>query len=261
MCQEKKVAVITGSSKGIGRAIAEQLALQGKIVIVTSRNKEQAQATAETIKKNGGEALGIKFNLEESYDFDSLISETISTFGRLDILVNNAVSKNSLVPLLESSADQIELACTTNISNTILLSKLSHPYLKKSKGSIINITSIITNRHLLGLSLYSIIKGAILQMTKALAAEWAHDGIRVNAISPGFIRTNAFEDMGMAKDEIERSYDFYKQYHPLGRIGEPIDVGKVAAYLSSDDADLITGAVIEIDGGYAIQGLSLYRES
>ncbi len=212
----------------------------------------------------GAQALGLQFNIEKAVDLKSLIKDTIDAFGRLDILVNNALSQSCVLPLDTLSDEQIEFAFTSNITNTFLLTHLAYPYLRKSRGNIINIGSVIVNRHLLGLPVYSIIKGAILQMTKALAAEWAADGIRVNAINPGFIRTSAFSNLGMPEDLedlIEKSYDFYKNYHPLGRIGKPEEIGKIAAYLVSDNSDLITGAVVDIDGGYSIQGSPLYKSN
>ena len=258
---EKKIAIVTGSTNGIGKSIAQELAVHGNTVVITSSSIERSRNVADEINTRGAQALGLQFNIEKAVDLKSLIKDTIDAFGRLDILVNNALSQSCVLPLDTLSDEQIEFAFTSNITNTFLLTHLAYPYLRKSRGNIINIGSVIVNRHLLGLPVYSIIKGAILQMTKALAAEWAADGIRVNAINPGFIRTSAFSNLGMPEDLIEKSYDFYKNYHPLGRIGKPKEIGKIAAYLVSDNADLITGAVVDIDGGYSIQGSPLYKSN
>lgn len=256
---DTKIAVVTGSTKGIGRSIALELAAQGITVVATSRDLKRARVVANEISAMGGYALGLKFNIEEADDLNSLINATADAFGRLDVLVNNAVSHNCVLPLPSLSREQIEFAFTSNITNTFLLTQVAYPLLKASRGSVINIGSAVVNRHLLGLPLYAIIKGATAQMTKVLAAEWAADGVRVNAINPGFIRTDAFSELGMPRDLIEKSYAFYRNYHPVGKIGEPVAVGKVAAYLASAAADFITGSIIEVDGGYSIKGLPTYQ--
>ena len=256
-----KIAIITGSTKGIGHGIAKKLAEQGSTVVITSRDIDQARKVAGEFNTTYGEALGLQFNIEESDNLHSLIENTLDVFGHLDILVNNALSQSCALPLEALSDEQIGFAFTSNITNTFLLNRLAYPYLKKTRGNIVNIGSVIANNHLLGLPLYGIVKSAILHMTKVLAAEWATDGIRVNAVNPGFIRTNAFSELGMPNDVIDKSYDFYKNYHPLGRIGKSTEIGEMVAYLASEKASLITGAIIDVDGGYSIQGLPLYQDS
>ncbi len=256
---EAKVAIVTGSTKGIGNGIARQLAENGATVVITSRDIGRAEQAAEEFKKSGYQARGLQFDLGDGNDIESLIQDVVGVFDRLDILVNNAFTADGALPLAMLSNDQIKFALTANVAHTFLLCRQAYPYLKKTKGNIINISSVVANRHLMGLPLYGIIKGAIVQMTKVLAAEWAADGIRVNAINPGFTRTNAFSELGMPPDMIEKSYEFYSHYHPLGKIGKPSELGKLAAYLVSDDAQLMTGSIIEADGGYSIQGLPLYE--
>lgn len=257
---KRKVAIVTGSTKGIGRSIAQEMAATGTTVVVTGRKAEDAQRAAEAVRDAGGEALGLKFNIEERDDLASLIALTIDAFGRLDILVNNALSSSSVMPVDTLSDAQIEQAFTSNITNTYLLTRLAHPHLCATHGQVINIGSVIVNRHLSGLPVYSIVKAAMVQMTKVLAAEWAADGVRTNIINPGFIRTSAFSELGMPEDVVRKSYDFYQAYHPVGTVGEPSDVGRMAAYLASEAGNFMTGSVIEVDGGYSIQGLPLYQE-
>lgn len=216
-----QVAIVTASSKGIGRAIAEVLAEQGYAVVVTSRDEQYARQVAGEIEARGGRALGLAFSLENEADLEPLVERTVDAFGRLDVLVNNALAPHATTPPDKLSRQQIHSAFTANINHTFLLSTLAYPHLQRSRGSIVNIASVVVNRHLLGLPIYGVVKGAIVQMTKVLAAEWARDGIRVNAINPGFIRTEAFVKLGRDQAFIDRSYDYYKNYHALEKVGYP----------------------------------------
>lgn len=253
-----KVALITGGSKGIGRGIADALAAQSVAVVVTSRDAQYARQVAGEIEAQGGRALGLPFTLENEEDLEPLIQRTVEAFGRLDVLVNNALTLHAAMPLEALSRQQIHTAFTANINHTFLLASLAYPHLQHSRGNIVNIASVVVHRHLLGLPIYGIVKGALVQMTKVLAAEWAGDGIRVNAINPGVTRTELLANLDQPQEFIEKSYDYYKNYHALGKVCQPADVAGVAAYLASDAANLITGAVIDVDGGYSIRGLPLY---
>lgn len=258
MPAQQKTALITGGGKGIGRGIADALAAQGYAVVVTSRDEQYARRVAGEIEAQGGKALGLPFSLENEADLESLIQGTIEAFGRLDVLVNNALTSYAATPPALLTRQQIHSAFTANINHVFLLSNLAYPHLRQSRGNIINIASVIVHRHLLGLPIYAIAKGALIQMTKVLAAEWASDGIRVNAINPGFTRTEMLANLDKPQEFIEKSYDFFKNYHALEEIGQPADIASIAAYLASDAAHLITGAVIDVDGGYSIRGLPLY---
>lgn len=260
MSEERKVALITGSTKGIGQGIALAMADQDIITVITSRKPEDAKQAAQLINDKGGTALGLEFSLENPDHLPALIEQTVKAFGRLDILVNNAITQNAAMPLSAVSEDQINSIFTTNISHILLLCRYAYPHLKSTKGSIINIGSVITNRHVLGLPLYAIIKGAILQMTKVLASEWAQDGIRVNAINPGFTRTSVLESLGLPTSYINNAFEFYTQYHALNRIAQLSDIGRVASFLSAPESGLISGSIFEIDGGYSIRGLEPYQE-
>jgi NAD(P)-dependent dehydrogenase (short-subunit alcohol dehydrogenase family) len=254
-----QVALITGSSTGIGLGIARELARRGLSVVITSRDEQRARKAAEDLNRMGGQAVGLPFDIERSADLQTIIDATLDTCGGLDVLVNNALSQTCIPPLDSLSADTIELAFRSNITHTLLLTRQAYPHLKARRGSVINIGSTIVNRYLLGLPMYSIVKAALIQMTRSLAAEWAPEGIRVNAINPGFIRTDAFSSLGMPEAVVEQSYEFYKRYIPQGRIGTPEDVGRLAAFLASEEARLITGAVVAIDGGLGVNGLPLYQ--
>lgn len=255
---DRRVAIVTGATKGIGNSAARELAAAGVSVVVTSRREQDAQRAAEALQTEGAQALGVAFDLERRDDLARLVDTAVGSFGRLDILVNNALSTSCVTPVEALTDAVVEFAFTSNITHTFLLSRLAHPHLRATGGQVINIGSAVANRHLLGLPLYGIVKGAVAQMTRVLAAEWAGDGVRVNAINPGFVRTSAFSDLGMPDALVESSYDYYRNYQPLGRIARPADIGRLVAYLGAAGGEMMTGAVIEVDGGYSIQGRPLY---
>lgn len=255
---EKKVAIITGSTKGIGRAIAECLAASGFQVVITSRTLAQAQDVASAMQQQGLHAVGVAFNIESQTSGVRLIEQTMDQFGRLDVLVNNALSTSALVPLDSAKAEAIEKGVTSNLTHTLLLTRLAYPHLKLTRGHVINIASAVVNRHVLGIPLYTILKGALNQMTTVLASEWAQDQIRVNGINPGFIRTEAFFEMGMSRDQVDKSYDHYQAYHPMGSVGKPLDIGHLVAFLCSDGAGFISGVNIGADAAFSVQGVPMF---
>jgi len=257
----KKVALITGGTKGIGRGIAEKLLAENIHVVITSRSLEDAQSFASELESiYGVDVIGLKFDIEDPSSISALIKDTVSHFGQLNYLVNNALSKNCFGPLDSFSNLQIQAAISANLTNTLLLTNAVYPQLKKTNGAVVSISSAIANRYIQGLPLYGVIKGAINQMTKVLADEWAKDNIRVNAITPGFIWTDAFADQGMPDELIKANYDMYQQYCPINRIGKPEDVGQMVAFLVSESASYITGSIFDVDGGYSGQGVMLYQE-
>jgi NAD(P)-dependent dehydrogenase (short-subunit alcohol dehydrogenase family) len=253
-----QVAIVTGSTAGIGRNIAEQLAARGAAVVITGRQEARARQVASEIEAQGGRAAGFAFDLEDDESLERLIQRTVETFGRLDILVNNARSVTSVLPLEALSTQQMRAAFSANIDNVFLLTLAAYPHLKASRGQVINIGSVVVNRHLLGLPIYAIAKGALLQMTKVLAAEWARDGIRVNAVNPGFIRTELFAELGLSQEEADRSFAFFQGYQAMEETsGQPGDIGGLVAWLASDAARLLTGSIIEADAGYSVRGLAM----
>ncbi len=251
------VALVTGSSKGIGKAIAQELISKGMRVVVTSRDLEFAQGIAKKIDPTGDGAIGMAFDICDVSALGKVISQTIEHFGRLDILVNNAVSQDCLIPSAEFEPSKIMATITENISHSYLLCLEAYPYLKRTKGNILNIGSVVTNRYLLGLPLYGLIKGSMIELTKVLAAEWAKDDIRVNAINPGFTRTSAFSDLGMDENTVNACYDFYAKYQPLSGVGDPASIANAAVFLTTSSASLVTGSVLDVDGGYSIKGYEL----
>jgi NAD(P)-dependent dehydrogenase (short-subunit alcohol dehydrogenase family) len=246
-----KVSIVTGSSKGIGEGIARVFAREGANVVVVCRTESEGRKIADELTVGPGKAVFIRADVTKERDIQNMIDKTIETFGALDILVNNAgyhISKN----VEETSLEEWEFIQNTNLRSTYLCSKHALPYLKKTRGSIINISSMVGLVGQPNAGAYSATKGGQIAMSKGMAIDFAPDGIRVNVICPGWIQTPLVEDwFGQQKDpEASRKY-IYGQ-HPLGRIGTIEECGTVAAFLASDEASFVTGAAIPVDGGVTL---------
>ena len=178
---DNKVVVVTGSSGGIGKEIAKS----GGYVVITSRSLDTAKEIADEIIQAGGKAIGASFDLQDPDSREAPIDLTLSELGRIDALVNNAINISTLPPLQlqDIGYDQLDQGIKFNLTNIITLTTYAYPALKETKGCALNIGSVVTNRYMRSIPLYAVIKGGLSQMTKALAAEWAEDGIRVNQIN------------------------------------------------------------------------------
>ncbi|NEZ47507.1 SDR family oxidoreductase [Clostridium niameyense] len=239
-----KVAIVTGSSRGIGKAIAIELTKAGASVVINYRqNKEGALETLHYIKKLGGYGVIYKADISKYDDAKELIKYTIHNFGKIDILVNNAgIAKIGL--FMDMNENDWDSIIDTNLKGVFNCTNNVVKYmLEKQSGSIINISSMWGNVGASCEVIYSAAKGGINSFTKALAKELGGSNIRVNAVAPGVIDTDmnkcvSLEDMNNLKEEI-----------PLMRLGKGEDIGKVVSFLSSDDASYITGQIITVDGG------------
>lgn len=246
-----KVAIVTGSSKGIGEGIARVFVQEGAKVAITCRTEDAGRKMAEALAKLGGTVAFFKTDVTKSGDIQNLIAKVVRQFGRLDILVNNAgyhISKNAE----ETSEEEWEFIVNTNLRSTFLCSKYAIPHLRKTRGAIINISSMVGLVGQPNAAAYSATKGGQIAMTKNMAIDFAPDGIRVNVICPGWIQTPLVEDwFGQQKDPKAARKYIYSQ-HPLGRIGTIEECGQAAAFLASAEASFITGSVITIDGGITL---------
>jgi len=249
---KNKVAIVTGSSKGIGEGIARVFSKEGAKVVVVCRTESAGQKMADELGAGDGRAIFIKTDVKVSESVQAMIASTIETFGRLDILVNNAgyhISKN----VEETSEEEWQHIIETNLRSTFLCSKYAIPHLRKTKGNIINISSMVGLVGQPNAGAYSATKGGQIAMSKGMAIDFAPDGIRVNVICPGWIQTPLVDDwFGQQDDEAEaRKYIFGR--HPLGRIGTIEECGKAALYLASaEDAGFVTGITLNIDGGITL---------
>ena len=241
-----KVALITGASKGIGEAIARFFAAYGAKVVINSRKQEDLDIVAKSIRDAGGECIGIAANAGDMMGCQALIEKVIATYGGLDILVNNAATNPVYGPILNSEEWAFDKIMNVNVKAPFALANLAHPYMKKrGGGSVINISSIAGLTPDPGLGLYSISKAALNMLTKVQAKEWGKDGIRVNSICPGLIKTKFSEALWSNEEILNR---FVKKL-PIARMGTVEEIAGLALYLASPVSGYCTGAVFTADGG------------
>ena len=242
-----KIAVVTGASRGIGRAIALELASQGAFVVVNyNGSKDRAEEVKKEIEAAGGKAEVYQCNVSDFEKCQAFIQDVIKTYGRLDILVNNAgITRDGL--LMKMSEADFDSVIETNLKGTFNTIRFaSRQMLKQRSGRIINMSSVVGIAGNAGQANYASSKAGVIGLTKAVARELASRGITVNAIAPGFIETEMTAVLSDAVKEASVAQI------PLGRFGKPEDIAKTAAFLASDDAGYITGQVIQVDGGMAI---------
>ena len=242
-----KVAVVTGSSRGIGRAIAEGMAGAGAAVTVNGRNPETTQAVAGAIAAAGGKSLAVPADVGKVADIDRLIKSTVATFGRLDILVNSAGISPHYKPAETMTEAEWDEVIAVNLKGVFLCCQAAgRVMIPQKSGRIINISSIGGQVALPRLVAYCAAKGGIDQLTRVLAVEWAPHHILVNAISPGYIDTDLTK--GLRQNPARR--DALLRQVPLGRLGKPDEIAGAAIYLASDAASYVTGQTLDVDGGW-----------
>lgn len=242
-----KIAIVTGAGLGIGAAIAERFAREGAHVIVTDINGETAAGTVARIKAKGGSAQAMLVDVCKGQDVNAMFRRVESDHGRADVLVNNAgiLVRGEVRTLTDAEWTKLR---EVNIDGVLRLSRDSLPLLRKSKsGSIINISSIMSNRGLRPLAAYTMTKGAVTALTKGLAVEYAPFNVRVNAISPGYVET-AITDRML---RLPQARKMLTDKTPMGRLGNPEDMTGAAVFFASDDSLYCTGADLLVDGGMA----------
>ena len=237
-----KVALITGSARGLGKAIAEKFLEQGATVVITDINEETLKAATEELSKKG-EVFGTVMNVADMSSVEKAVDGVIEKYGRIDIVVNNAgITKDGMLSRMEEN--EFDSVIAVNLKGTFNVTKgVSSYMLKKRTGNIINISSVVGIIGNVGQANYSASKAGVIGLTKTSAKEFAKRGIRVNAIAPGFIKTDMTDKL---PDEAKEA--LYKNI-PLKRLGLPEDIANAAAFLASDNASYITGQVLVVDGG------------
>ena len=246
-----KVAIVTGSSKGIGKAIAMGLAENGAHVVISSRNQEACDAVVEEMESKGLKALGIACHIGKEEERKNLVEQLISTLGGVDILVNNAAINPIFGPIEDAPETIFDKIMDVNVKAPWMLSNLLLPSMKeRGGGSIINIASVEALTPGMGLGLYSTSKAALVMLTKNQAKEWGKYHIRANALCPGLIKTKfsaALWQNEKVLQKIERSL-------PTGRMGMPEEMEGLVCLLASNAGAYMTGGVYTADGGYMIAG-------
>jgi 3-oxoacyl-[acyl-carrier protein] reductase len=242
-----KVAIVTGASKGIGAAIAKQLAAEGAAVVVNySSSKSGADKVVDEIKASGGKAIAVQADAARKTDIERLFGETKKAFDRLDVLVNNA-GIYEFSPLDSITEEHFHKQFNLNVLGVILAAQAAAKLFDNTGGSIINLSSVVSTLAFPNASVYSGTKGAIDSITRSLASELGPRGIRVNAIRPGMVETEGTHAAGIENSDMQKQV---KAQTPLGRLGQPQDIAGTAVFLASADSSWITGETFVISGGF-----------
>lgn len=238
-----KVAIVTGGSRGIGKATAILLAQHGASVVITSKNNSSLQNAAKEMKN----VVAIPGDIRKNADVENVVKVTLETFGKIDILVNNAGIFPKVKPLHEISEEEWNDVIDVNLTGQFRFTKAVIPHLMKTNGCIVNVSSDagLKSFENFEADAYTASKGALVLLTKAWAVEYAKYKVRVNCVCPGIVET----DMTSPYLESEADRAMAVAEHPIGRIGTPEDVAKAILYLVSEDSSWITGAILPVDGG------------
>lgn len=245
-----QVAVVTGASRGIGRAVATAMARAGARVVVSSRKAQACEAVVASIRAAGGEAIAVPCNVAERAQLEALVAATVSQWGRLDILVCNAAVNPYFGPMAGMPDDAYERIMNTNVRSNFWLCNLAASRMaERGGGSITIVSSIGANQGSATLGVYGMSKAADYALVRNLAVEWGPRGIRANGIAPGLIKTD-FSRALWQNEELLRNVE---QGTPVRRIGQPGDIGGVAVFLASRAAAYLTGQTLVVDGGITVK--------
>jgi len=241
-----KVAVVTGSSKGIGAGIAKGLAAEGAAVVVNyASSKEGAERVVSEIKAKGGKAVAIQGDVSKAKDVQRLFADTKKAFGRLDVLVNNA-GVYGFAPLEQITEEQFHRMFDTNVLGLILATQEAAKHFGADGGSVINIGSVASSLTVPTTAVYTATKGAVDAVTRTLAKELGPRKIRVNSINPGVVETEGTHAAGVIGSDFQKGFEAQT---PLGRIAQPSDIAPVAVFLASEDSAWVTGETLLASGG------------
>jgi 3-oxoacyl-[acyl-carrier protein] reductase len=240
---ENKIAIITGSARGIGFAIAERLAEEGAVTIISDINQEAVNSAVDKLTALGHKADGYVLNVTDPENVEITFKDIITKYKTIDILINNAgITKDNLI--MRMSEDDWDAVINVNLKGTFnCIKKISRIMLNQKFGSIINIVSVIGIMGNAGQANYAASKGGTIALTKSTAKEFASRGIRCNAVAPGFIETEMTDKLD------EKTKEQYASAIPLKRMGKPVDVANLCLFLASEEANYITGQTFTVDGG------------
>ena len=244
-----RVALVTGSTRGIGKAIAAAFAQHGAKVVISSRTEAACVAVAKEIETEGGQAIAVPCNISQEDDLRALVDRTMVKWGQIDVLVCNAAVNPHFGPMQDVSSDAYDKIMTTNVKSVLWLANMVVPQMAARKnGSVVIVSSIAGLKGHGKLGIYALSKASEMQLARNLAVEWGRSNVRVNCIAPGLVRTDFAKALWENPETLARSVESY----PLGRIGEPRDIAGAAVFLASDAGRFATGQTFVIDGGATI---------
>lgn len=247
MDMQGKVALVTGASSGIGKCVAEFYAREGASVVLSDVNEELGQSVTNDIDPRGQRALFYKADVSQPEECEKMVNAALENFGRLDFACNNAGIGGEQNPTADYSIEGWQKVIGVNLSGVFYCLKYEIPaILKSGRGSIVNMASILGQVSFLGAVAYVAAKHGVIGITQNAAVEYAAQGIRVNAVGPGFIST----PMIQALEDNKQAYNQLVALHPVGRLGKPEEVAELVIWLSSEKASFVTGAYYPVDGGY-----------
>jgi dihydroanticapsin dehydrogenase len=247
------VAIVTGAGSGIGQASAVRLAEEGAIVICADINEVAAKATADSITATGAKAIAAGIDIADSAACSLLVNQTVADFGSIDILVNNA-GVNLPGVFHEVSNETIDRTLNVNVKGAMYLTRASIPHmLKKGNGSIVNMSSVNGLVSEPYLSVYSASKGAIVMFTRGIALDYAKQGIRCNAICPGWVDTPINHAHAKMLGGLDHVYKTIDSFQPIGRPGTSREIANLVLFLASDESSFMTGSIVSADGGMTAQ--------
>lgn len=247
-----KVAIVTGASRGIGQSIAETLAQAGAKVVIASRKQDDLDKVSASIREAGGESLAVAAHTGKKETLTALVQKTVDTYGRLDILINNAATNPHFGTLLDAEDSLWQKTIEVNVMGNVWLCQAAVPHMRAAGGGkIVNIASIVGLNPGRFQGIYSATKAAVISLTKTLAMELGSENIQVNAIAPGLVQTKFAQVLW----ESESLMETVRARTPLGRIGQPDEIAGLALWLSSPASSFTTGGVFVVDGGITLGSL------
>lgn len=243
-----KVAIVTGAAGGIGKGVAEVFCKEGAKVVLVDWNEELGCQTVDEIRRNGGDAIFVKCDVSNEDQVKQVVQKALDTYGRLDVLVNNA-GVGTYTSVLDTTSESWDRCMAINLKSQFLFSKYSIPHMQAvGKGAIVNMSSVHSRSTVNGVAPYAASKGAITALTRNMAIDYGPT-IRVNSIAPGWIWTPLIEHLFQGYDDPKAMVKQVEQRQVLKRMGSPTDIGNAAAFLASDEASFITGTQLYVDGG------------
>jgi NAD(P)-dependent dehydrogenase (short-subunit alcohol dehydrogenase family) len=248
-----RVAIVTGAGRGIGEAVVHRFAREGASVVAAQRSGEDGEAVVAAVTKNGGQAISIPTDVRDEASVEHLVGRTIETFGRLDVLVNNA-GVGIRRTVTESTMAEWDEVMEPNVRGVFLCMKYGiRPMVERRSGSVINMASVASFVGFPRDAAYCASKGAVLMLTRQAALDYAPMGIRVNAICPGFIDTPMLRYYCDQQPDPDAAWQEVLAQHPMGRVGTPEDIAGAAVFLAGDDSTWVTGSTLTVDGGLLAQ--------